>query len=34
MSAPLHFYVKRLSETAKLPVKGSIHAAGYDLFAS
>lgn len=26
--------VKRLSETAKLPIRGSKGAAGYDLFAS
>ena len=32
-SEPTILQVKRLTETAKLPVRGSIHAAGLDLFA-
>jgi len=32
-SEPTTLQVKRLTETAKLPVRGSIHAAGLDLFA-
>jgi dUTPase len=29
-----HLYVKKLSDKAQLPVRGSAHAAGYDLFRS
>lgn len=29
----MHIQVKKLSDTAKLPVRGSAEAAGYDLFA-
>ena len=25
-------YVKKLSENATIPIRGSVHAAGYDLF--
>jgi len=32
-SEPTTLQVKRLTETATLPVRGSIHAAGLDLFA-
>ena len=34
MEATLHLLVKRLSQTARLPSKGSKFAAGYDLYSS
>lgn len=30
---PLPFYIKKLTEQATLPQKGSSRAAGYDLYA-